>query len=194
MEIIPAILTSEVQELDDLLRKIRDSKKFERVQIDFVDGEYTANKTFKPMEVDIISYLPLKFDAHLMVTENNITEWSLMAEKFGFDRIIAQMESISRPEDFSGLALDVHSPVEAIKKYLKNLEIVVVMSVEPGLGGQEFVDEATKHVSYLSNLRDLGNLKFKICVDGGIEKEHLNVLEKLEVDEVAVGAKRVLEW
>ena len=194
MQIIPAILMSDVQELDSLLRKIRDSKKFERVQIDFVDGEFAANKTFKPMVVDVIPFMPLKFDAHLMVTENNITEWSLMAKKLGFDRIIAQMESISHPEEFLGLAFDVHSPVEALKKYLSKLEVVIVMSVEPGLGGQGFVDAAVKHVSDLSNLRSLGNLKFKICVDGGVEPKHLPILEKLGVDEVAVGAKRVLEW
>lgn len=194
MQIIPAILTSDPLEMDKLLREIKNTGKYERVQIDFVDGEYAATKTFKPMEVDIIPYMPLKFDAHLMVTENNITEWSIMAEKFGFDRIIAQMESISHPEDFSGLALDVHSPVEAIKKYLKNLEIVVVMSVEPGLGGQEFVDEAIGKIGQIRQMREIGRYDFKICVDGGIEPEHLPILKKLGVDEVAVGAKRVLEW
>lgn len=194
MQIIPAILTADPLEMDAWLRKIRDTKKFERVQIDLIDGEFSTNKTFKPMEVDIIPYLPLKFDAHLMVTENNIIEWSVMAKKFGFDRIIAQMESISHPEEFSGLALDIHSPVEAIKKYLPKLEVVVMMSVEPGYGGQKFVDDALKHVEYLNKIRQEKNLKFEICVDGGIEKDHLDILEKTGADSVAVGVKRVLEW
>lgn len=194
MQIIPAILTSDVQELNSLLRRIKENKKFERAQIDFVDGEYAANKTFKPMEADLIPFLPLKFDAHLMVTENNIVEWSLMAGKFGFDRVIAQMESISHPEEFSGLALDVHSPVGAIEKYLIRLEVVVVMAVEPGQGGQEFDGRTIKKISDLSNLRNLSNLKYKICVDGGVEKKHLPILKSVGVDEVAVGAKRVLEW
>lgn len=194
MLIIPAILTSDVQELDSLLRRIRDSKRFERAQIDFVDGEYAAKKTFKPMEADLIPFLPLKFDAHLMVTENNITEWALMAKKFGFDRIIAQMESVSHPEDFTGLALDIHSPIAAIEKYLRNLEVVVVMSIEPGRGGQEFDGRTIGKISNLSNLRDLSNLRYRICVDGGVEKEHLKMLAELGVDEVAVGVKRVLEW
>jgi pentose-5-phosphate-3-epimerase len=129
-----------------------------------------------------------------MVTENNIVEWSAMAKKFGFERVIAQMESIAHPEDFTGLAIDIHSPIEAIKKYLKHLEIVIVMSVEPGYGGQAFVDSAKQHLSDLSNLRRLSNLSFEICVDGGIEKEHLVELENLGADSVAVGVKRVLEW
>lgn len=188
MEIIPAILTSDPLELDGLLRKIRDSGKFERVQIDFIDGEFANNRTIKPSECDLIPFLPLRFDAHLMVSENNIIEWSKLAEKMGFERIVAQMESISHPEDFLCLALDVHSPVEAIRKYLPKLDLVVVMSVEPGFGGQEFVDRAIEHIG------ELKKTGVRVCVDGGIEKEHLEMLEKLGTDEVAVGAKRVLEW
>ena len=194
MKIIPAILTDDPQELDRLLREIRDSKKFERVQIDFIDGEFAANRTFKPSECDLVPYLPLKFDAHLMIVEDNITEWSKLAEKMGFDRIIAQMESISHPEDFTALALDVHSPVAAIKPYLPKLEYVVVMSVEPGFGGQKFVNMAITHVRELREIREIGEHKYKICVDGGVDKEHLEILEKIGVDEVAVGAKRVLSW
>ncbi len=188
MEIIPAILTNKQSELIKLIKQIEQSKRFSRVQIDFVDGEYAASKTIKPMEADLIPFFPLKFDAHLMVAENNILEWSLMAKEFGFDRVIAQVESISHPEEFTALALDVHSPVEAIKPYLANLTYIVVMSVEPGFGGQEFTDAAIGHV------KELKKFGVTICVDGGIEKQHLQMLEDLGVDEVAVGAKRVLEW
>ena len=194
MEIIPAILTADPREMDGWLRSVRDSHKFNRVQIDFIDGEYAANKTFKPMEVDIVPYLPLKFDAHLMVTENNIIEWSVMARKFGFDRIIAQVESISRPQDFSCLAIDFHSPVTVVRPYLPKLNLVLVMSVEPGFGGQEFVEAAKQDVQELVRLRREKKYNYRICVDGGIEKQHLPELERLGVDEVAVGTKRVLEW
>ena len=194
MQIIPAILTDNVQELDNLLRQIRDSGKFERVQIDFVDGEYAKNITFKPMEADLIPYFPLKFDAHLMVTENNIGEWSKMAEKFGFDRIIAQVESISHSEDFACLAMDFHSPVTVVRPYLPKLDLVVVMSVEPGFGGQEFVAAAKQDVQELVKLRQEKKYGYRICVDGGIEKQHLSSLENMGVDEVAVGAKRVVSW
>lgn len=189
MEIIPAILTNKQSELTEQIKQIKQSKKFTRVQIDFVDGEYTANKSIRVEECQSIREHPqLKFDAHLMVTENNIVEWSQMAKKIGFDRIIAQMESISHPENFSALALDVHSPVAALKPYMKNLNYVVVMSVEPGFVGQKFIDSAIDHV------KELKKYGLKICVDGGVEKEHLQSLKSLGVDEVAVGARRVLQW
>ena len=111
MQIIPAILTGDVQELDFLLRKIRDSKKFERVQIDFVDGVFASNKSIRVEDLPA-GRQGLKFDAHLMVVEKNLTEY--VDGLMGFDRVIVQMESVSRPEDFDCLALDVHSPVAAI--------------------------------------------------------------------------------
>lgn len=192
MEIVPAILTNDPRELDRWLRLVRDSKRFNRVQIDFIDGEYAANKTIRPLDCDLIPYLPLKFDAQLMVTENNITEWSLFASKMGFERIIPQVESISEPEKFKALGMDFHSPVKVLEPYLANLDYVLVMSVEPGFGGQDFVNAALDDVGELVRLRLLHGYKYKIGVDGGIEEIHLDYLEKHGVDEAVIGVQRAL--
>lgn len=188
------MLTADVLELGEWLKKIKNSQKFSRVQIDFVDGKYATNTTIRPVDCDLVPYWPLRFDAHLMVTEGNILPFSQTAQQMGFARIIAQVESISHPEDFRGLALDVHSPVAAIANYLADLEVVVVMAVEPGFGGQEFVDQALQNVDLLVSIRREKNLNFEICVDGGVGKEHLPSLKERGVDSVAVGVKRALEW
>ncbi|KKU02876.1 MAG: Ribulose-phosphate 3-epimerase [Candidatus Amesbacteria bacterium GW2011_GWA2_47_70] len=192
MEIIPAILTDKQSELIELIERIKRSKKFTRVQIDFVDGKYAANKSITPLRMKLRWGQGLKFDAHLMVVEKNLQEYLKGLAKF--DRIIVQMESVARPEDFDCLALDIHSPIESIKPYLPKLKLVNLMSIEPGFGGQELDLKILQKISHLSNLRDLRNLKLKICVDGGVEKQHLPMLQNLGVDEVAVGARRVLEW
>jgi ribulose-phosphate 3-epimerase len=194
MEIIPSILTSDRREAEKLLIRIRDSKQYERVQIDFVDGEFAENSTIKPEEIDLLPYFPLLFDAHLMVTQNNIRSWNRVAEKVGFDRIIVQLESVSDPEKFFSLAMDIHSPVEAIEPYLHQLEAVVVMAVEPGFGGQQFINVAVEHVKKLARIRKMNNYRYKICVDGGVEMIHLPFLREWGADEVAVGADRVLSW
>lgn len=194
MEVVPAVLTDDPLKLDDLLRKIRDSKKFERVQIDFIDGEYAANRTIKPTQCDLIPYLPLKFDAQLMVTEDNVWEWSKYAEKMGFDRVIPQVESISEPEKFTCLGMDWHSPIKVLEHLLPQLEYVLVMSVEPGFGGQEFVEAALNDIRELHNLRQDKGYSYKIGVDGGVEQDHLTVLEMAGADEAIVGAERVLGW
>lgn len=189
MKIVPAILTSDLQEFGVLLAKIINAKKFDRVQIDFIDGEYTNNVTFRPAEVDLVPYSGISFDAHLMVTENNILNYSLTAKKVGFERIIAQVESISNPENFDALAIDIHSPITLLGPYLKNLKYINLMGIEPGFGGQELDLRILNNIGYLRNLGD-----FMIAVDGGVEQKHLKKLEELGVDEVVVGAARMLEW
>lgn len=193
MQIIPAILTSDVQELDSLLRKIRENKKFERVQIDFVDGEFVNNLTVKPTEVDMVPYLPLKFDAHLMVKGDNALFWGKNAGQMGFDRIIMQVES-GEGDDYKCIGIDLDTPVETIQKRLKDLELVLLMGVKAGFGNQKFDERVIGKIRQIGQMREIGRYDFKICVDGGVEKEYLPTLEKLGVDEVAVGAKRVLEW
>lgn len=194
MEIIPAVLTNDPQELDGWLRKVSESKKFQRVQIDFVDPMFALNQTIKPSEADLIPYLPIKFDAHLMVTQENVLFWTKTAEKIGFDRVIVQMESVAEPGEYNGLALDIHSPIEAIEKYLIKLKVVVLMGVEPGFGGQKRSTEVVRKAQELVRRRSERKLKFRICVDGGVEQEDVAELEMAGVDEVAVGVKRVLLW
>ncbi|KKS32708.1 MAG: ribulose-phosphate 3-epimerase [Candidatus Amesbacteria bacterium GW2011_GWA2_42_12] len=193
MKIIPAILTGDVQELDFLLRKIRDSSKFERAQIDFVDGVFANSLTIKPTEVDMVSYLPLKFDAHLMVKGDNVLFWGKNAVQMGFERVIMQVES-GESDDYKCLGIDLDTQVELVQKRLKNLELVLLMSVKAGFGDQKFDEGVIGKIRQIGQIREIERYDFKICVDGGIEPEHLPILEKLGVDEVAVGAKRVLEW
>lgn len=193
MNLIPAILTEDPTEARKWIENVKNSGKFERVQVDFVDGEYNNNLTIRPGDILVSEFETLKFDAHLMLIEKNISDWTNEAEISGYQRIISQVESISKPENFSALALDVHSPVAAIEDYLPNLELVVVMAVEPGFGGQEFDVEVIKKIKILNSLRIQSKSKFKICVDGGVQKDHLEMLEEAGADEAAVGVKRLLE-
>ncbi|MEK7163583.1 MAG: hypothetical protein AAB768_00375 [Patescibacteria group bacterium] len=190
MQIIPAILTNDIEEFNNLLVRVSVTKKYDRVQVDFIDGEYTNNLTILPK--DIKNPYDLKIDAHLMVVEKNLQ--SYLDSLVGFDRIIVQMESISRPENYDCLALDIHSPIEAIMPYLPKLKLVNLMAIEPGHGGQTADLRIFETISNLSNLRHLKNLSFLISVDGGVEQKHLDLLAGLGVDEVVVGANRVLSW
>lgn len=194
MQIIPAILSVDKFEVYDMLRQVRDTGRFERIQIDFIDGEYADNKTIRPVEVDLLPFLPMMFDAHLMVTENNVLSWSKVAEKVGFDRIAVQAESISEPGSFNGLALDIHSPAGLLLPYLENLELVILMAVEPGFSGQKFDEGVIEKVRQFNKWRKYDNYNYRICVDGGVQKEHLPILTEAGADEVTVGIRRALDW
>jgi pentose-5-phosphate-3-epimerase len=139
MELIPAVLKNDVVQAQIVMAELRKAGlKVSRVQVDFVDGKYNTNLTFRPSEFDITQYYPVKFDAHLMVVEDNVLTWSMVAEKVGYERVFVQLESISHPEEYEYLALDVHSPVTALKaEWLAKLKGVLILGVEPGFGGQE---------------------------------------------------------
>ncbi len=193
IQIIPAILSHDISEVNELVNKIQAGGDYNRIQMDFIDGEYADNQSLGLQDIKIAGYKDqIKFDAHLMVTEKNIEKYYEEAKKAGFDRIIVQMESISNPERYDGLAIDMHSPMEAIEPYLTNLNIVLVMGVEPGFGGQGFDNRIIESLNHLDRLRRENGYKYRICVDGGVQKDMLPVLEKTGVDEVAVGARRLL--
>jgi ribulose-phosphate 3-epimerase len=194
MIIVPTILTDDPEEAKSLVKRIEDCGKLPRVQIDFVDGMYANNLTICPAECHLERFPSLKFDAHLMVVEKNIDWYCSEVKRVGFDRTVVQMESVSSPEKYDCLAMDTHSPVAAVEPYLPGLKYVVVVSVEPGFGGQKFEERAMKLIKRLSEVRIKNKYKYLICVDGGVQREHLGMLKKAGADEVAVGAGRVLSW
>lgn len=194
MQIVPAILSGSQVEVRNMLEQIKDKKIYEKVQVDFIDGEYAKNTTIKPMDMDLTAFIVMDFEAHLMVVEKNLADYTRWAEKTGYDEIIVQMESAAAPEKYTALALDIHSPVVAVEPYIKNLKMITLMAVEPGFGGQEFDNKVIEKAKYLNDLRSRQNLNFKIQIDGGIQKEHLELLKKLGVDEAVVGAERALKF
>jgi pentose-5-phosphate-3-epimerase len=191
MEIIPAILTKDPFELDKLLRQIRDAKKFERVQVDFIDGQFAYNETIHPSQSDLIPYLPLKFDAHLMVNGDNNLFWGKECQAMGFERVYHQIESLSdQPDKYEYLAIDLPTEdLEQHKKKLSQAKGVILLAVKAGFQNQKFDDLVYAKIDWLRNLG-----KFTICIDGGVEKEQLEKLTSLGVNEVAVGVSRVLSW
>ncbi len=193
MEIIPAILTSDPRELDRYLKILRDGKKYERVQVDFIDGKFANNLTIRPSEVDLIPYMPLKYDAHLMVVEDNALTWSKTASAMGFERVIMQVEQIKKPGQFPCLAFDLDTAFDP-KLLTAETQLVLLMSVPAGFQNQEFSEKIYDKIKTVVEYKTQKGWNFEICVDGGVEKEHLKELEELGADSVAVGIGRALEW
>ncbi len=195
MNIYPSILFDSGEEAREWVEKAAETGKYSRMQVDFVDGEYANRPAIEVAGYEYIkNYSNIKFDAHLMVTEKNIERHVTDCQKFGFDRIIVQMESVASPEKYNALSLDIHSPVRAIEPFFSKINYVNIMSIEPGFGGQEYLDLVNEKIDFLNNWRRIKDFRFLICVDGGVEKELLPELEKLGVDEVVVGVKRLLQW
>ncbi len=204
VEIIPAILTVDPQELRELIRQAEDV--VERVQIDIIDGVFAENKTIDPLVLRGID-TNLKLDFHLMVKEP--VNWVEKCVSSGADkrslrsgdlRIIGQVEQMSSQVEFVGkvqevgasvgLGIDIDTPVSKIDStILTNLDVVLVMSVPAGFGGQKFDPSALLRVSELNEVRIRDDTSFRICVDGGVKIENIGRIRKEGADEVSIGRR-----
>lgn len=196
MEIIPAILTESKDEVKEKLIELSkvDRQLLRRVQIDVISDVFAKNKTIevgdlKGMETDFL------LDIQLMVPdpESHVDK----CVEIGAERVIGHVEQMEDITSFIrkvrevglevGLGLDIHTPVKVINDVLSDLDVVLLMSVEAGFGGQEFDEAVYAKIEQLVGLRREKNLKFNICVDGGINETNVAELAKLEVDEAAIG-------
>ena len=195
IEIIPAILTDNIEELREKIGSVEG--KAERVQIDIIDGEFADNKTIDPSQLEGIT-TKLNLDYHLMVIEP--IKWIDKCVKAGADRIIGHIEEMTSQEDFvsavedagvsAGLAVDLDTPISDLdKKALKRVDVVLIMSVRAGFGGQEFDNNAIDKIYNLNKMRNEESFPFAICDDGGVTAENVDDSEESGVDEVAVGQR-----
>ena len=194
MEIIPAILTNDVRVLEEQIKAVED--KVSRVHIDIIDGEFVEGRTIEvealaDLEVDVL------FDAHLMVKEPIL--WVEKCIRSLCDRITGQVEQMSDQFEFvtkiqelgheAGLALDLETGLEELDKdVLSYVDVVLVMGHKAGHQGGDLEQSALQKVKDLQALRDEIGGRFKICVDGGVNKMNIQVLKDVDIEEVAVGS------
>lgn len=198
MEIIPAILTDNPQEVRELLYKADGVVK--RVHIDIIDGVFADNKTIDPAVLNNIDH-SLLLDFHLMVNEP--VRWVEKCVRAGGDRIIGHVEMMSSAAEFisevaeaglsPGLAFDLNTPIEQVERQLLgDVDVVLVMSVAAGFGGQKFHPKALEKIAKLNRIRASEGSPFRICDDGGITIEHLDDVRAKGADEAVVG-QRIFE-
>lgn len=195
MEIIPAVLTNSPEEARALLT-LCDGVS-DRAQVDIIDGVYANNKTIFP-EAFEEDYFQTKLDFHLMVKEP--IEWISRCIRGNGDRIIGQIELMSDQLVFCnevikenilvGLALDLDTPVSSLSiDALAVCDVILVMSVQAGFGGQEYNSSALKKISELAKLRAENQFHFRICDDGGITATNEHKVGEAGADEIAVGRR-----
>lgn len=195
LEIIPSILTKNPQELRDLMGKAEGL--VERVQIDIVDGVFADNRTIDPLALREVE-TSLKLDFHLMVKEP--IKWIEKCASAGADRIIGHIEQMSSQVEFVGqtqemgaaigLAIDLETKVtELDETILDNLDVILVMSVAAGFGGQKFEPKTLEKISELNEIKARDETPYRICVDGGVTIDNIGKVVKNGVEEVAIGRR-----
>lgn len=193
IKIIPSILTNDKSELTEMIKVSEEA--VDRVHVDIIDGIFVDNKT--PSPTALYKVKPkLKVDYHLMV--NLPEQWIERCVKAHADRIIAHVELMKSQKDYVksvksfgvgvGLAIDLNTHISQVDPdVLPELDVILVMSVKAGFGGQSFSPKAILKVKALSQIKKLNNHKYSICVDGGVSQDNLASVYENGADEVAIG-------
>lgn len=179
IKIAPSILAADFSKLGEEVREV-EAAGADWIHIDVMDGHFVPNISFGAVVMDAIRPLTkLPFDVHLMI--ENADRYIEDFAKAGADYITVHAEAsphlhrtIQLIRSFGvkpGVVLNPHTPVEAILPILEDIDLVLFMTVNPGFGGQKFIESVVPKVEQLSKIiRDRG-LSIDIEIDGGINEE-----------------------
>ena len=190
MQIAPSILSSDFARLAEEIESI---KNCDMVHIDVMDGHFVPNLTFgAPVVKCIRKYTELFFDCHLMIS--NPLKYAKDFADAGADLITFHYESDNNPKEVIdeikrlgckvGISVKPKTEIEKIYEYLDDVDLVLIMSVEPGFGGQSFMPEVLDKVVKLKKL----NKKFVIEIDGGIDDKTIYLAKEAGVDICVAGS------
>lgn len=177
VKIAPSILAADFSQLGEEIEKINKTSA-DIIHIDIMDGHFVPTLSFGPMIVsDIRKYSDLPFDCHLMVT--NPEDYIEGLVKSGADMISFHAEAcihqhrvlthIKEAGLKAGIVLNPGSSVYLIESILSEVDYVLQMTVNPGFGGQGFIDNTLKNIEQLDILRKTYGYHYEIEVDGGID-------------------------
>ncbi|MCX2455974.1 ribulose-phosphate 3-epimerase [Lacticaseibacillus nasuensis] len=182
MKIAPSILSSDYVNMERDIHVVEEAGA-DVIHVDIMDGHFVPNLSFGPGIVSAlrpITNLPL--DVHLMVTDPDM--WIEPFAKAGADTIMAHVEAtphIHRTLQLmkasgvkAGIVVNPGTSLSTIDELLPNVDQVLVMTVNPGFGGQKFLPEMADKVRRLSDMRKARGLQFDIEVDGGISDQTID--------------------
>lgn len=196
VDLSPSILSCNFSNLQNDLDQTKDTD-LKMIHIDVMDGTFVPNISFGFKVIkDIRDKNDYFFDTHAMIVEpiKYIEEF----KKSGVDRLTIHYEAcedldqtIDKIKDNDmevGLTFKPATDIDLIIPYLKKIDLVLVMSVEPGFGGQTFMEDSIEKIKILRAYIDENNLDVKIQVDGGIKTTNVEKVIDAGVDEIVSGS------
>ena len=195
IKISPSILSADFSQLGKEIKKLEDAGA-DMIHVDVMDGHFVPNLTIGPPVIKALkknSLLP--FDVHLMISP--VHKYIESYANAGADIITIHPEatndllgSINKIKEFKkkvGISLNPETKIEVIEELLDQIDLILIMSVNPGFGGQKFMPEVLNKVKKLDEIRKNLKLNFVIEIDGGINFENSKLAIESGVDILVSG-------
>jgi len=183
IQISPSILSADFSQLGAEIKRLEEGGA-DMIHVDVMDGHFVPNLTIGPPVIKALrKHSSLKFDVHLMISP--VHEYIEAYANAGADIITIHpeatqnlAESIRTIKNLNkkvGVSLNPESKIELITEFLDQINLVLIMSVNPGFGGQKFMPEVLDKIKQLKKIQQEKNLTFDIEIDGGINFENCKI-------------------
>lgn len=192
MKVATSILNCDFNNLEAEIKKIETS---DYLHLDVMDGHFVPNISFGfPVLKNLKNITDIPLDTHLMI--QNPYDYINDFAEIGSSIITIHVEADKPKETIlriknkgikAGISLKPKTSVDELKPYLNDVDLVLVMTVEPGFGGQSFMEEQMEKVYKLASLRDKHDYNYVIQVDGGVNKDSIDKIRNSGVDIVVSG-------
>jgi len=184
IQISPSILSADFSQLGNEIKRLEEGGA-DMIHVDVMDGHFVPNLTMGPPVIKALrKQCSIKFDVHLMISP--VHKYIEAYADAGADIITIHPEatenleeSISKIKSLNkkvGVSLNPESKLDLITNYLGKIDLVLIMSVNPGFGGQKFMPEVLEKIKTLKKIKEKKKLNFDIEVDGGINFENNKIV------------------
>ncbi len=176
IKISPSILSADFSQLGNEIKRLEDGGA-DLIHVDVMDGHFVPNITIGPPVIKTLrNYTKLPFDVHLMISPvhkyiKNFAEAGsdiITIHPEATNNLIDTIQLIKQLKKKVGISLNPNTKINIIEKLLKDIDLVLIMSVHPGFGGQKFMPEVIEKIKKLHQIKKDNKLNFDIEVDGGI--------------------------
>ena len=186
IQISPSILSADFSQLGTEIKRLEDGGA-DMIHVDVMDGHFVPNLTIGPPVIKALKKkCSIKFDVHLMISpvHKYIEAYSdagadiITIHPEATDNLQASISKIKELKKKVGISLNPKTKVDVIRDYLNQIDLILIMSVNPGFGGQKFMPEVLDKIKELKKIQKEQNIDFDIEIDGGINFENSKIAIK----------------
>ena len=180
IQISPSILSADFSQLGNEIKRLEEAGA-DLIHVDVMDGHFVPNLTIGPPVIKALKKnCSIKFDVHLMISpvHKYIEAYSdagadiITIHPEATENLSASIDKIRKLKKKVGVSLNPETKVDIIKDHLKQIDLVLIMSVNPGFGGQKFMPEVLNKIKDIKDFQKENNTNFDIEIDGGINFEN----------------------